>query len=60
MNLKELAEALKIDLNSPKYNFIFEQYKNNIGINPAHKRTLEIMIFDRISELVEKIEDKGE
>lgn len=60
MNLKELAEALKIDLNSPKYNFIFEQYKDSIGTNLAHKRALEIMILDRISELVEKVEDKGE
>ena len=59
MNLKELAEALKIDLTDGKFKFIFEQYKDNYGIITARERALEIMILDRITELVEKV-DKGE
>lgn len=59
MNLKELAHALKIDLTNGKFKFLFEQYKDNYGIIKANERALEIMILDRITELVEKV-DKGE
>jgi hypothetical protein len=59
MNLEELADALKIDLSTGKFEFIFEQYKENYGMIKAKERALEIMILDRITELVEKVE-KGE
>jgi hypothetical protein len=59
MDLEELAEALKIDLTDGKYNFLFKQYKDNYGVFKAKERALEIMILDRITELVEKV-DKGE
>lgn len=59
MNLKELAHALKVDLTDGKFHFLFEQYKDNYGMITASERALEIMILDRITELVEKV-DKGE
>lgn len=59
MDLKELAHALKIDLTDGKYKFLFEQRVEDYGVLTAHQRALEIMILDRITELVEKV-DKGE
>ena len=59
MDLKELAYALKIDLTDGKFKFLFEQYREDYGIITASDRALEIMILDRITELVEKVE-KGE
>lgn len=59
MNLNELAHALKINLSDGKWKSLFEQYKDNYGIVKAHEKALEIMILDRITELVEKV-DKGE
>ena len=59
MNLNEVAHALKIDLTDGKWKFLFEQYKDNYGIIKANEKALEIMILDRITELVEKV-DKGE
>ena len=59
MDLKELAQALKVDLTDGKYKFLFEQRVEDYGVLTAQKRALEIMILDRITELVEKV-DKGE
>ncbi len=60
MNLEDLAQALKIDLTDGKYKFLFEQYKDTYGNIKANKRALEIMILDRITELVEKIGGENE
>lgn len=60
MNLEDLAQALKIDLTDGKYKFLFEQYKDNYGIYIAKEKALEIMILDRITELVEKIGGENE
>ena len=59
MDLEELAHALKIDLTDGKYKFLLEQKLEVYGVFTARQRALEIMILDRITELVEKV-DKGE
>lgn len=62
MNIQKLAQSLglKIDNDNKEFVKLRESYKEQYGLNIASQMAYEDLIFGRIKELVEKVENKGE
>lgn len=62
MNIQKLAQSLglKIDNDNKEFVKLRESYRGQYGLNIAIQMAYEDLIFERIKELVEKVENKGE
>lgn len=60
MNIQKLAQSLglKIDNDNKEFVKLRESYKEQYGLNIANQIAYEDLIFERIKELVEKVDKK--
>ena len=60
MNNQKLAQSLglKIDYDNEEFIKLRESYREQYGLNIAIRMAYEDLIFERIKELVEKVEKK--